>query len=304
MTGMVEAVRLCNWDQIHVGLTILAFCVPVGSCYLVNKYLTPAFSRKLGWLEDSRKYGNINRAATGKHSFAMRFSRWFATSPVEQSAFELVYNLLGRDRKIKLKVYPAFGYLLVFSLIFVLKGPHAFGPSGTHYLAMIYLTVMVLQVVIREVPYNDDYKASWIFFSAPISTPGQILSGSLKAILIRLFIPAYMLSSAIVLYVWGATVNIAIDLLFGFFNNCLMLLLLVIIQDHHIPFSLAPDLRSQSGMLVRSLLVIMLVGGLGFIHYLLATWPTVILALAPIQAVAIYVLLRLYRSIPRADLKT
>jgi hypothetical protein len=222
-------------------------------------------------------------------------------SPVERSAFDLVFNILGRDRKIKLKIYPTFGYALVFALVFLITGQRDMIEvvqdlrSSYYFVFLIYLVFMVLQVAIHEISYADDHKASWMFFVAPIDKPGEILSGSIKAIMVRLFIPVYMVICAVVMAIWG--VSAIDDLIFGFFNNLLMVLLLIIVNPYRLPFSIAPHVKSQTGSFARSLLTLLLVGGIGLMHYFLSQWPIVIWTCIPLQLVVIYLLLRSYRSI-------
>jgi hypothetical protein len=222
-------------------------------------------------------------------------------SPVERSAFDLVFNIIGRDRKIKLKIYPTFGYALVFALVFLITGQGDINAvvkdlgSSYYFVFLIYLVFMVLQVAIHEISYADDHKASWMFFAAPIEKPGEILSGSIKAIMVRLFIPVYIIICIVVMAIWGASaIN---DLIFGFFNNLLMVLILVIVNPYRLPFSIAPHVKSQTGSFARSLLTLLLVGGIGLMHYFLSQWPFVIWTCIPIQLLVIYFLQRSYRSI-------
>lgn len=222
-------------------------------------------------------------------------------STIERSTFELVFNILGRDRKIKLKIYPSFGYALVFALVFLITGQRDLGTvvhdlgSSYYFVFLIYVVFMVLQVAIHEISYADDHKASWMFFAAPIERPGEILSGSIKAIMVRLFIPAYLIISILVLLAWGAP---AIDdLIFGFFNNFLMGLVLVIVNPYRLPFSIPPNVKAQTGSFARSLLTLLLVGGVGLMHYFLSQWSIVLWICIPVQMIVIYFLLRSYRSV-------
>ena len=304
MTGMIEAFEFNNWDDLHAGLTVLAIGMPLTGIYLVNKYLSPTFARKLGSMETAGTQLAPRRISSGRAPLVRRLSNWFTTSNVEQSTFELVYSLIGRDRKIKLKLYPAFGYLLVFAGLFLVKGQHAFGAGDHFHLVMIYMIILVLQIVIYEIAYSDEYKAGWIFFAAPVANPGEILTGTLKAIFLRLFVPGYLFSTVVVLCIWGISADIVTDLVAGFLNVCIMLILLLIIKDHHIPFSLAPSMRSQSGRFARMLLTTFLMFALGFIHYLLAKWPQVLLAAIPMQAIVVYLLLRFYRSVPWKEIRS
>lgn len=303
MTGMVDAVRTHNWDSLHSGLTILAFGMPLAAVYVVNKYLSPAFSRKLVLMEAAGKRPAAKSASSQRMPLSRRLSGWLTTSDTEQSVFELVYTLLGRDRKIKLKTYPAFGYLIVFAGLFLIRGPNAFGEGQYFHLAIIYMMLLVLQVAINEISYSDNYRASWIFFAAPVPRPGEILIGTFKAIFVRFLVPGYLFCTVVVLFIWSATVNIAIDLVAGFLNVFILLFVLLNLKDHHIPFSQAPAMRAQTGRFARMLFLTIPMFALGFLHYTLAQWPMVLAAAIPFQIVAVFLLSRLYRKVEWTNIK-
>jgi hypothetical protein len=157
--------------------------------------------------------------------------------------------MLGRDRKIKLKIYPSFGYIIIFGLIFMLRGKEDFVTTWNnlaftdYHIVLLYLMFMVLQVTLHEIPYSDDFKASWIYFSTPLEKPGEILSGTIKAMFVRLFVPGYTIISLFVLAIWGQ--QALDDLVFGLFNNLLMLFALAVINKRHLPLSMAPNAESN-----------------------------------------------------------
>ena len=86
-------------------------------------------------------------------------------------------------------------------------------PDTEYHLMLLYLMFMVLQVTLHEIPYSDEFKASWVYFSAPLEKPGEILSGTIKAMFVRLFVPGYVIISVFVLIVWGP--KALDDILFG-----------------------------------------------------------------------------------------
>ena len=167
-------------------------------------------------------------------------------------------------------------------------------PNTEYHLLLVYFTFIILQVAFHEIPYSDDFKASWIFFSAPLEKPGVILSGMLKAIFVRLFIPGYLLISVFVLAIWG--LQALDDILVGFFNNFLMLLIIASLNKRYLPLSMMPSARNQAGTLVRSFLLIILIVGLGFGHSFLAKRTELLLLALPFQILLIYFLLKAYKN--------
>jgi hypothetical protein len=170
-------------------------------------------------------------------------------------------------------------------------------PNTQYHLMLLYLTFMVLQVALYEVPYSDDFKASWVYHSAPLASPGEILSGTIKAITVRLFFPGFLIISAFVLFIWG--LRATPDIIVALFNNFLMLMMLATINKRHLPFSMAPDVRAQSGNLMRSILTFLSIGALGIGHFiltLLTKQSLLLLGIVPLQAIALYLIFRAYKK--------
>lgn len=297
MAGALETWHLKTTDAAHLTLTVFAITLPVLGFYAVNKYLAPAFTRKLGVMGVETK---TTGAKTAKAGWGSRIAPLITRNQLEQAAFELISRIVGRDRKIKLKVYPSFGYILVFGFIFMFRDQSGFTnalrhlPDTQNYLFLIYLSFMILQVALYEIPYSDDFKASWVYFSSPLETPGDILAGTAKALFVRLFLPGYMVISLVIGVVWGW--KALDDIVFGLLNNLLMLLILVLINRRYLPLSVAPNARNQAGSFIRGLIVLVLAGALGLTHYLLAKSPLLLLTAIPVQALVVYWLFNLYRK--------
>lgn len=297
LAGMLETFYIYNFDENHLALTACAIIFPLAATYLVNKYLSPIFSRKLSAL-GSGGVEQTEKPKSEKGNFMDHVSGWFTNSLVERGSFDVIYKLLGRDRKIKLKVYPAFGYIIVFGFIFMVRSQEDFDttwanlPTTNYHLMLIYLTFIVLQVALHEIPYSDDFKASWIYFSSPLEAPGEILAGTIKAVFVRLFIPGYLAISIFVLAIWKFS---AIDdLVFGAFNNFIMLLIFALINKRKLPFSMAPNTRAQAGNLMRGILSFLVIGMLGMAHFFLAMKPILIIGAIPLQIVIVFLLHRLF----------
>lgn len=298
MAGALETVEYSFLDAKHIGLTLCAVLVPPVGTYLVNKHFTPIFNRKLGALGGGAE--PIQKEGIKSAALLSGLSRWITRTPSERGAFDLIFKVLGRDRKIKLKIYPSFGYIVVFGLIFMLRGKEDFATTwnnlaySEYHLMLLYLMFMVLQVTLHEIPYSDDFKASWVYYSSPLEKPGEILSGTIKAMFVRLFVPGYTIISLFVLVIWGPAVWD--DVVFGLFNNMLMLITLAVINKRYLPLSMAPNVRSQTGNLMRGIVTFLVIGILGVGHYLLTRKPMLLVTIMPIQLGTIYFLYRAYRN--------
>lgn len=300
--GALETFAFGLWDAPHLLLIVLALTVPLTGSYLVNRYLTPVFNRKLGAMGGATETQTVSQNKGRMQNLVSSISPYVTGEGFERGAFESVYRILGRDRKLKLKIYPAYGFVPIFAIIFIFGNNADISetwdslPTTNFHILLIYLTFMVVQTAIYEIAYTDDFKASWIYFSAPVDKPGGILLGTMKAIMIRLFLPGYIAVSIIIFWVWGF--KVWDDVLFGLLNNFLMVLGLTQINKKCLPFSLAPNMRNQAGNFIRSLLSFMLLGALGFGHYLFTKVDMVMLVAIPLQLLGIYIMTRIYKDTP------
>jgi hypothetical protein len=300
MAGSMEVLAFRLKDAAHLGLLVCAFVLPALGLYVVNRFLSPAFNRRIATLGEGA--GKIERQNHKSGGLIDRISQWITQSTEERATFDVIYKILGRDRKIKLKIYPSFGYVAVFGLIFMMRSREDLAttwanlPQTEYHLMLLYLIFMVIQVALYEVPYSDDFRGSWIYYSAPLKTPGEVLLGTLKAICVRLFFPGYIIISAFVLWIWG--IKVFDDVVIALLNNFIMLMILAMINKRHLPLSMAPDVRSQSGNLIRSILTFLLIATLGASHYLVTLFigtSIFLAAIIPLQVLVLYLTVRAYK---------
>lgn len=303
MAASMQTVLFKLNDVAHLSLVFCAFVLPAIGLYVVNRFLSPAFNRRIATLGEGAQ--QIEKEKRQGRDIIRKISYWVTKSTEERATFDIIYKVLGRDRKIKLKIYPSFGYIAVFGLIFMMRSQEDLAttwsnlPQTQYHLMLLYLTFMVLQVALYEIPYSDDFRASWIYYSAPLPNPGEILSGALKAICIRLFFPGYLIISTFVLVIWG--IGVLDDVIIAMFNNFIMLMILALINKRQLPLSMAPDVRSQSGNLMRSILTFLLIGTLGLSHYLvtlLTGTSNIAAGMIPLQIIALYFAMRTYKRTP------
>lgn len=75
-----------------------------------------------------------------------------------------------------------------------------------------------------------------------------------------------------------------------------MLIILAVINKRYLPLSLAPNVRSQTGNLMRGILTFIMIAILGAGHYLLTKKPMLLMSIMPFQLGAVYFLYRSYRK--------
>lgn len=83
--------------------------------------------------------------------------------------------------------------------------------------------------------FSGKYKGAWIFQVIPVQNMEMIISGTLKAFLVRLYVPIYVLLSVIFAAIFG--VRIIPDLVIVFLTSCLYTLICFLFRKITMPFS-------------------------------------------------------------------
>jgi ABC-2 type transport system permease protein len=297
MALTLDALYNFNFDGIHLIMIFCAFAVPVFTFWLMIKYLAPAFARKLAALNND---GAVKKIITGikqqSKSISEKISGIICSSKTESGSFEMVWKITGRDKNFKLQFYPSLAYILVFIFIFVFKSGQNVStswqnlPETKMFLFFIYLPMFSLASSLGIITTHENFQASWIYQSMPIEKPGYLISGGLKAILSKFFILIYLLMFCFAFYVWG--IAITDDFVLGFFNNIFLILLLINLQDHYLPFSRQLNTKQQSGKFVQAMLQMIIIAVIVGLHYLIIPFPWLTYCLMPISIFGCYYLIK------------
>lgn len=311
MAGLVKMVHDLTADPIYIVIATLALVVPVASWKAINKYLAPYFTTKLTDLGTSSSpvHQEASTRSTRK-SFGIQIGEWFTRAGLERATYTLVSYAFSRDRKLKLRIYPAIGSFVIIGAVVLFrntKGSHSFADfihilrSTESYLFIIYSCIFILVTVAFEINFSDEYKAAWIFQAAPIQKPGEILLGTIKAILVRFFIPMYVFVSGIILFIWGE--RVIGDLLLGMFDCTLLVLSIFILTRKHLPLSLESTARNQGVSFVRAILSMLAIGGMGAGHYFITKVDLFVWLACPVVLAACFFVMMVYRDVKWEDIE-
>ncbi len=316
MGGTMDAFIGGNFDPMHLLLIVLCFAVPVLGLIEMNRSFSTFFSQKLSGLsteynptesQTAPSVSNSNSTAV-QGDLSVKLAPYITSSPVESGVFQLVWKQLSRDRKIRLRLYPQFAYFFVMMIVIMFSIFRRSGgfdavfeelPDTKWYLMFIYFGSTALSASLVLVPYSDDFKAAWVYYALPIAKPGDVLVGSLKAQVFKFFIPFYIVLSLILFAIWRLPV--VDDLLLGFFNIIIIALVYSIVNKPLLPFSEETSTQAQSGNFVRSMINFIIFIAVAGLHYLATLIPYLTLALMPIQALVIYLLIKKYRNTDWSD---
>ncbi|HVG41572.1 MAG TPA: hypothetical protein VM888_08160, partial [Chitinophagaceae bacterium] len=256
---------------------VLSILVPIASIWIVIKYLATSFNNKLSMINSAGI--DHNRKATVSYAkrrlgYAQVLSKLFSNRGAERMGFLFTWKMSTRSRDFRLKVYPGIGYLLVYMVMLLLNSrklnlsevKNESGIGKGFLLSALYFCSYLLIIAISQVVFSEKYKAAWIFFITPIKRPGEVISGSIKAAIIKFYIPIVLLVLTAGLLFIG--IRILPNILLGLFNELLIVSIVVYINKRYLPFSLHQNMADKSGGFLRGLLVLICTGFIALVHFL------------------------------------
>ncbi|MFD2938119.1 hypothetical protein [Spirosoma flavum] len=283
-------------DSTHIIFGSLALLMPFAGLWFMNRFLTANFTQKLSGIDNESQSEasplSAPRTQSVRTNWLEKLATWATTNALERAAFTFTWRITGRDRKFKLKTYPQLGFGLAYVVAMSFQS-RSIGSSGFFYLFALYFAGLYVMVAQYQLGISDNYKASWIYGSAPIQAPGDVLSGSLKALIIKLLIPFYTLLASYILYRYGLDkIN---DVLLAFSNSLIMLVSAALLSTRYMPFSVAPDALKQNNT-ARGLLVSIVLAIVGLSHFGLTLVPYGVWVAIPASVFTFWYILHQYKK--------
>lgn len=243
-------------------LSSLAVISPIISIVFYYQ-LMPAFERNL-----QKLMGSTEKSKQKRRKIHSLWERLFCRSKEERQFFRFSSIIMAREREFKLKVYPTLGFSLIFPFIFHFNylSQNSFEQlSNSNLYFTIYLSNIFIGVVVMMLRFSSKYKGAWIFQTAPIEHPSAIYSGTLKAFLIKLYLPIYTLLSIVFIFLFSA--RIIPDLIVVFITGVLHTLISYkVVNNRKYPFSEAFESAQQGGSTVKTFLLMFVIGLFFFVH--------------------------------------
>lgn len=275
----------------NIALAALGIIVPLLGFVLMVRHLTKGYDAVLEKLATSaERHEDVGNKSKGKNLLR----RLACRTTTEEAGWKLTMIISSRDRNFKQMVYPFIGF--AFAYIFVILKPDfshfkasiwAISQSKSYY-GFIFMGIYI-GMVFGMIRASSSYQAAWIYKVTPLEHKGELLSGAIKAMLFKIFTPAYILICLPALFIWGGKV-IPI-LTFGGILIVLTHLITILLFSYDLPFSVPPSDNGR-GANVAKMLIMMLFAGVAFgIIYLLnmagtiAFWGGCLLAGVALYAV-------------------
>jgi ABC-2 type transport system permease protein len=280
------------FGMISIFLSIL---VPVLGLWLVVKVLAPGFTDKLVIMEQGEmiKISKYDRNINLSELLAKIFTR----TKTESAVFQAIWKIAGRDRKFKQTIYPMLGSIFVFIFIIGYSSRSTGNDLSTsnEFLVLLYLPLFYLFVICLNLKYSDHYKSAWIYKVMPIEQPGEIVSATIKVIVLKLFLPVYFVINGMMIYFRG----------FGFIGHiltgfivCLIALTTVLsFFKLDLPFSADSSIKNASGGMLLTFFLFPFSAALAGIHYLCIKFHFNMFVVAFVAMIFCWFVFRKFRKI-------
>ena len=258
-------------QTLYIIMAILGIIVPILSILIYIK-LTPAFERNLDKLE---QVSYNEKDSKTKKSFVSKLGDKICKNNEEKSFFEFIYINLSRDREFKTRVYPtlASGIIMPLVLLFVTYDrsmsimEYLKSLSTTNNFLNIYLAVILLQNCILLLKYSKEYEASFIYDVLPISKKKNIYSAEFKVIIIKLFVPVFIIIGIPYLILFKS--KFIVHLLIAFVSTIFISMGTFRVNDKSLPFSEDYAVTANTSNFLNIIKSIGFVGAAVLLHYLI-----------------------------------
>ncbi len=216
-----------------IGLSILALLVPVISLIVYVKMM-PSFERNLQKLlthssKSKKRWGGVTEL----------WAKILCRTKEERAMFHFAGLMMEKDREFKLKVYPGLALSLFIPFLFVVNEIRFSSMEevsrGNVYLS-IYFCNFMIPAVIQMLQYSGNYKASWIFQTAPLEQVTATYSGTLKSFIVKLYLPIFLAVS--IGFTWLYSVSLVPQLFIIFLAGIVQTLVTYkLLNNEPYPFS-------------------------------------------------------------------
>jgi len=302
MAAPIDAAVTGDLSSPKLVLSLLGLLVPVMSVVIVIRFLAPGFSLSIARMEIAESSGDKDqKKRRERRNLPAFFSRLFTFNPTERAAFQLSWWLSSRDRKFKLKTYPTFGYMLIIAFVLtlfeegeILQKIQAL-PSTQKYIIFLYIGCILIPIVVLAQRFSDQYEAAWIYHALPFSRPGDILKGSLKAMIFKYGLSVFIPLMILVILVWGP--QVIDDIVLAFMNLIISSLVLAFIGKSDLPFSRRYGGAAERQRGLSGFLMFLIPAALGLIHWGMTFIPYAIPVGILIAAGIIYMGMKAYGNI-------
>ena len=244
-------------------LTSLAIIVPILLLFIYSKVM-PSFERNLEKLLSDLRQGKKREKRL--QSF---WAKIVCRSKEEQVVYRFAATMMKQERGFKLKVYPTIAMSIVFPFIFVF-GELRFNSfedlSEGKLFLVAYFCNLLIPTVVHMLKFSDHAEGSWVFGTAPIRHKSALYSGALKAVLVSIYLPTFILVGVAFSFLFSY--QVIPSLIAIFLTGVLQTIATYkIINNETVPFSKPFSFVQDSD--TAKMIILLLITGLFFLPHLI-----------------------------------
>lgn len=239
-----------NRNAVMLVQCLLAIVVPFVAIWLYVK-LIPTFERNL------QKLLSTSKSKVKKQNKVKDLLLSFICRTKEERAFyQFASIMMKQERDFKLKVYPSLGFAVVIPFIFIFNnlstGDVDFTVSKTYF--FVYCSLIMIPTAVVLLAHSAKYKAAWIYQLFPLADYSTMKKGTLKAFLVKLFVPLYAVMSIVFIVLFG--VRIVPELIGVLLAALIYALICYLLTGDSLPFTKPSDqISSNQGFMTLLLLI-------------------------------------------------
>ncbi|WP_407269460.1 hypothetical protein [Radiobacillus sp. PE A8.2] len=258
-----------NVSTYSIIFSILAVIVPFISIIIYIR-LIPTFERNLQKLMSHTEKGKKKESRIGR-----LWAKLLCRTQEERTFFRFASLLMKKERDFKLKVYPSLGFALVIPFVFLFNqlymSTFAELRDSNSLFLVIYFCIIMIPTAILMLKYSGTYKGAWIYRVTPIKDTSVIYSGTLKAFLVKLFLPIYVILSIIFVSIFSF--RIWEDLIIVLIVSCIYTVICFkVLNQTTLPFTQSFDAIQQSET-GKIFMLMFIMGGFAIVHYISTIIP-------------------------------
>lgn len=147
---------------------------------------------------------------TDKRSWYETFSsKWLCWDKKERGYYHFTWQLTKNEREFKTRLYPSLATIFIFPIVLIGSTYQLSEDSGVGinqlsvFKYMPYYALLIIPMLAVSVKYSKNFKGSWIFGMSSEDNAGVFLRGMIKALIMKLVFPIYLILSGIVLVFSG-----------------------------------------------------------------------------------------------------
>jgi ABC-2 type transport system permease protein len=238
--GSFETLLNSNSEPYFVIFSLLSLIVPIAS-FAVYIKLMPAFEENLQKLAN-----NSGKYKVAEKKLDLFLAKIICPNKEERAIYRFAQNMMRNEREFRLNVYPSLGISLILPFLFIFNQfrENTFEniTSGNGYLNIYFCLIFIPNAVIM-LKYSGRYKGAWIFKIAPLKDLTPLLRGTLKAFIVKLFLPVFFVLSMLFTIIFG--IRIIPDLAIVLINSIFFTVISTLLIKGSLPFSESFDAIQQ-----------------------------------------------------------